>query len=62
MTEIKRYDERDNVQGRNELNPGSPEWKAYYQNHPEMEAADLAQYALPGAMKVGASADIKGIR
>lgn len=34
---LLRYDERDNVQARFELKPGSPEFAAYYQKHPELE-------------------------
>lgn len=58
-TEIKRYDERDNVQGRHELEPGSPEWEKYYQAHPNLRETDMAQHNLPGALGVGAPADIK---
>ncbi len=57
--EIKRYDERDNVQGRQELVPESHEWEKYYQAHPERKETDLAQHDLPGAFGVGAPADIK---
>jgi reductive dehalogenase len=57
--EIKRYDERDNVQGRHELVPESPEWEEYYKAHPERKEADLAQHDLPGGLGVGAPADIK---
>ena len=58
-TEIKRYDERNNVQGRHELKPGSPEWEEYYQAHPHLKETDLAQHDLPGGPGVGAPADIK---
>ena len=57
--EVKRYDERDNVQGRHELVPGSPEWEEYYQAHPELKETDLAQHDLPGGLGVGEPADIK---
>ncbi len=57
--EAKRFDERDNVQGRHELKPGSPEWERYYHEHPDLKEKDLAQHDLPGALKVGAPADIK---
>jgi reductive dehalogenase len=55
---LKKYDERDNVQGRKELVPGSAQWKTYYAAHPQLEKIDLSQYDLPGAMGVGAKADI----
>lgn len=58
---IERYDERNNVQARFELKPGSPEWEEYYQKHPELKDIDLAQYDLPGALKIGALADIKAL-
>ena len=58
-TDPKRYDERNNVQGRHELKPGSPEWEAYYQAHPHLKETDLAQHDLPGGPGVGAPADIK---
>lgn len=57
--EIERYDERNNVQARHELVPGSPEWEEYYQAHPELKDIDRAQHDLPGALGVGAPADIK---
>lgn len=57
--EIERYDERDNVQARHELVPGSPEWEEYYQAHPKLKDIDRAQHDLPGALGVGAPADIK---
>jgi reductive dehalogenase len=58
-TKVVRYDERDNVQARHELKPGSPEWEKYYQGHPELKEKDLAQHDLPGVLAVGALADIK---
>jgi ferredoxin len=58
---MERFDERDNVQARFELKPGSTEWEKYYQKHPELKKTDLAQYDLPGMMGVGEPADIKAI-
>jgi reductive dehalogenase len=57
--ETRRFDERDNVQGRHELKPGSPEWERYYREHPDLKEKDLAQHELPGALRIGAPADIK---
>lgn len=57
--EMRRYDERDNVQARHELIPGSPEWEQYYQAHPEKKEEDLAQHDLPGMGGLGAPADKK---
>jgi len=54
MSAIERYDERDNVQARNELIPGSPLWEEYYNIHPELKEIDLAQHNLPGVIGVGA--------
>ena len=38
--EIRRYDERNNVQGRLELRPGTPAWEEYYEKHPELKEVD----------------------
>jgi hypothetical protein len=38
--EIEQFDERDNVQSRNTLVPGSEEYKEYYRRHPEWEEKD----------------------
>jgi len=59
MSAIERYDERDNVQARNELIPGSPLWEEYYNIHPELKEIDLAQHNLPGVIGVGADVDNK---
>lgn len=59
---LKRFDERDNVQGRHELKPGSPEWEQYYRERPDLKEKDLAQHDLPGALGVGAPADIKAFQ
>ncbi len=37
---LEKFDERDNVGNRTNLKPGSPEYKAYYAAHPELEAGD----------------------
>jgi reductive dehalogenase len=57
MSIIEKYDERDNVQARDELTPGSPQWEAYYMMHQGMKEIDLAQHDLPGVMGVGADVD-----
>jgi hypothetical protein len=57
MSSIKRYDERDNVQARDELIPGSPMWKEYYRVHPELMGIDMAQHDLPRVIGVGADVD-----
>lgn len=38
--EIERFDERDNVQSRNTLEPGTPEYAEFYARHPEWESVD----------------------
>jgi len=40
--ELERFDERDNVQSRNTLEPGTPEYAEFYARHPEWEAVDAA--------------------
>ena len=57
--EMERYDERNNVQARHELMPGSPEWEEYYKTHPAFKEIDLAQHDLPGVLGVGATVDNK---
>ena len=37
---MERFDERDNVQSRNTVEPGSDEYREFYQRHPEWEAKD----------------------
>jgi ferredoxin len=54
-----RYDERNNVQGRHELTPGSVEWEEYYKSHPDLKEKDLVQHDLPGVMGVGSPLDNK---
>jgi ferredoxin len=58
-SKIDRYDERNNVQARHELMPGSPEWEEYYKAHPELKEKDLAQHDLPGVMGSGSPLDNK---
>lgn len=38
--EMERFDERENVQARNALEPGSQDYKEFYQRHPEWEEKD----------------------
>jgi reductive dehalogenase len=38
--ELERFDERDNVQARNTLEPGSADYLEFYARHPELEARD----------------------
>jgi len=39
--DVRRFDERDHVFARNRtLRPGSKQYKAYYKEHPELEAFD----------------------
>jgi reductive dehalogenase len=38
--ELERFDERDNVQARNTLEPGLAEYMEFYTRHPEWEARD----------------------
>jgi reductive dehalogenase len=56
---IERYDERNNVQARHELAPGSSEWENFYRVHPELKEGDLKQHDLPGVMGVGSPVDNK---
>jgi ferredoxin len=50
---LERFDERDNVQARYDLSPGSETWKEYYALHPEREEPDLATKQQPGIGMVG---------
>ena len=43
---LERYDERDNVQGRLELTPGTPAWDEYYEKHPMIKEIDLENQRL----------------
>ena len=38
--DVKKVDERDIVFARNKLKPGSKEYDAYYEAHPELEEMD----------------------
>jgi ferredoxin len=38
--EVERFDERENVQARNALEPGSEDYREFYQRHPEWEEKD----------------------
>ena len=40
--EIERFNEQENVQARNTLEPGSDDYKEFYQRHPEWEEKDRA--------------------
>ncbi len=46
----RRFDERDIMFARNRLVPGSPEYQAYYREHPEYQAGDDRTRALPGIL------------
>ena len=56
--DITPFDERDNVQARNTLEPGSQEYKEFYQRHPEWEKQDQEIRELPGMSGVGNPLDI----
>lgn len=40
VSSLERFDERENVQARNTLEPGSPEYAEFYRRHPEWEKVD----------------------
>jgi reductive dehalogenase len=48
--EMERFDERDNVQARNTLEPDTANYIEFYQRHPEWEAADAATRELSKKM------------
>ena len=54
----ERFDERDNVQSRNTLEPGTPDYEDFYRRHPEWQAKDDAIRALPGMGHVGSPLDL----
>jgi ferredoxin len=56
--EQERFDERDNVQSRGTLVPGTPDYEEFYRRHPEWKAKDDAVRALPGMGRAGAAADL----
>ena len=47
------FDERDNVQARNTLEPGTPDYLDFYARHPEWRDKDDQIRALPGMGRVG---------
>lgn len=55
--ERTRYDERDNVQSRGALEPGSGDYEAFYARHPEWRRKDDLIRALPGMGRVGSPLD-----
>jgi ferredoxin len=55
---LKRFDERDNVQSRNTLEPGTSEYEDFYRGHLEWKAKDDAIRALPGMGRVGSPLDL----
>ena len=55
--ERTRFDERDNVQSRGTLEPGSAECEAFYARHPEWQRKDDLIRALPGMGRVGSPLD-----
>ncbi len=56
--EQTRFDERDNVHARHELESDTPEWKEFYGLHPEWEEQDILNKALPGVGNVGHVLDL----
>jgi ferredoxin len=60
--EMSPFDERDNVHARRELDPDTPEWKKYYQDHAEWEEEDLKTKLLPGVGNVGHPWDLQMLR
>lgn len=58
VADQERFDERDNVQSRNTLQPGTSEYDEFYRRHPEWQAKDDAIRALPGMGHVGSPLDL----
>jgi ferredoxin len=58
VRDITPFDERDNVQARNTLEPGSKDYKEFYHRHPEWEKKDQAIRELPGMSGVGNPLDL----
>jgi reductive dehalogenase len=56
--ERDRFDERDNVQARNTLRPGTADYDEFYRRHAEWQAKDDAIRALPGMGFVGSPLDL----
>ncbi len=55
---LERFDERENVQARAELVPGSERYIQFYQGHPGWEKKDQRSRELPGIGRVGNALDI----
>ncbi len=55
--ERQRYDERNNVQSRNTLDPGTPDYDEFYARHPEWRKKDDEIRSLPGMGQVGSPLD-----
>ena len=53
----QRFDERDNVQARDTLVAGTPDYDEYYRRHPERRRRDDATRQLPGLGRVGSELD-----
>ena len=53
-----RFDERDTVQSRNTLEPGTADYEEFYELHPEWRAKDDAIRELPGMGHVGSPLDL----
>ena len=58
IDDIRPFDERDNVQARNTLEPGSQEYTEFYHRHPEWEKKDQEIRELPGMSGVGNPLDL----
>ena len=52
------FDERDNVQARNTLEPGTADYLDFYARHPEWRDKDDQIRALPGMGRVGDPAGV----
>jgi reductive dehalogenase len=55
--ELERFDERDNVQSRNGLEPGTDDYHEFYGRHPEWEARDADNREL-SKTRVGHRSDV----
>jgi len=47
---VERFDERETVFARDQLQPGSEEYKAFYEGHPEYEDRDSARREMHGVL------------
>jgi len=54
---LERFDERDSIFARMDLQPGSDRYEAYYGSHPELQAVDDLLRSLPPLGSTGAPAD-----